>query len=405
MLKPSLIAAALSPLLLAVDCGGTAEESQQTAAPSAPVAQTARPKAEATSAARTFVARYYGRFNLPWAAAFAPGTNTIFITEKPGAMYFLDTVTRQKGTVTGLPVVDFGIQGGLGDVAFLNSEASETLGGRTIYLTWAEAGEPGTDTRGAAMGRGDLACDSPAACRIENLEVIWRQFPKVNGRGHYSHRIAFSPDEQYLFLASGERQNAVQAQNPANNLGKVLRLNLDGTPAAGNVFSGQAGKAQDIWTMGHRNPLGLAFDLRGRLWDIEHGPDGGDELNLIVGGKNYGWPEVSEGNDYDGTPIPRHSNRPGFRAPAEFWTPVIAPGGMIFYRGTMFPAFRGQAIIAGMKRGNLIRVALERNGGASEIARHEFDNRIREVEEAPDGAIWLLEDAADGRLIRLTPAG
>ena len=398
MIKPTIAAAVLSPLLLAVQCGGSAQSSP-------PAAESVTAQAEGKSKpqvleARPFAVTAFGRYNLPWAAKFAPGTTTLFITEKPGTMRFFDTVTQQQGTVTGAPAVDFGVQGGLGDIAFLPSEASATVGERTIYLSWAEAGTG--DTRGAAAGRGSLICDQPDTCRIEGLTVIWRQFPKVNGRGHYSHRFAVSPDENYLFITSGERQNAEQAQNLENNLGKVVRLNLDGSIPPDNPLVGQAGKSHDIWSWGHRNMLGLKFDARGRLWDVEHGPDGGDELNLVSKGKNYGWPIVSEGDHYDGTPIPRHSTRPGFRAPAIAWNPVIAPGDFIFYSGNLFSAWRGQAIITGMKPGNLVRVAIANNVG-TEIARHRFDSRIREIVEGPDGAIWLLEDGPGGRLLKLTP--
>lgn len=340
-----------------------------------------------------------GRFEEPWAAAFAPGTQVLFVTERAGTIKAVDLNTRRLITVSGAPQVDYGGQGGLGDIAFLPSEAAGTLNRRTIYLSWAEGG-PG-DTRGAAVGRGTLICEEADACRIDGLRVIWRQ-PKVTGRGHYSHRLAIGPDGQHLFVSSGDRQKLDPAQDTGNNLGSIVRLNLDGSPAAGNPFAGQAGKAQDIWSWGHRNVLGLAFDAQGRLWDLEHGPAGGDEINLIERGKNYGWPVVSEGDHYDGGPIPPHSTRPEFAGPALSWNPVIAPGDFIIYRGAMFPALRGQAIIGGMKPNVLVRVAFE-GETAREIARHPMERRIREVVEAPDGAILLLEDKAGARLWRLTP--
>ena len=346
-----------------------------------------------------FATEQLGEFEEPWAAAFAPGTSTLFVTEKAGTIKFYDMASKRMGTVTGAPTVDFGGQGGLGDIAFLPAEASGTIDRRTIYLSWAEAGSG--DTRGAAVGRGTLVCQEADACRIEGLQVIWRQ-PKVTGRGHYSHRFAVSPDGKHLFVASGDRQKMEPAQDTSNNLGSIVRLNLDGTPAAGNAFTGQAGKAQDIWSYGHRNTLGLAFDAQGRLWNIEHGPAGGDEINLISKGKNYGWPVVSEGDHYDGKVIPPHSTRPEFAAPAIAWNPVIAPGDFIIYRGSMFPALRGQAIIGGMKPTVLVRVAFEGEKGR-EVARNPMERRIREVVEAPDGSILLLEDKAGARLWRLTP--
>lgn len=386
----SLTAAFLSPLLLAASCG---------ASPSGDSAPVSTPAPSVNGEAFSFTAEELGRFEEPWAAAFAPGTQVLFITEKAGTIKFLDMAAKRLGTVTGAPQVAYGGQGGLGDIAFLPGEASATLGTRTIYLSWAEAGTG--DTRGAAVGRGKLFCDSADACRIEGLQVIWRQ-PKVTGQGHYSHRLAFSPDGRYLFVASGDRQKMTPAQDTSNNLGSIVRLDLDGTPAADNAFSGEAGKAQDIWSWGHRNTLGLKFDSSGRLWNLEHGPAGGDELNLVKKGANYGWPIVSEGDHYDGAVIPPHSTRPEFAAPALSWNPVIAPGDFIFYSGKLFPALKGQAIIGAMKPTALVRVATD-GESAREIARHPMERRIREIVEAPDGSILLLEDGEAGRLLRLTP--
>jgi glucose/arabinose dehydrogenase len=347
-----------------------------------------------------FSIKPHGSFDEPWAAAFVPGTPVLMITEKVGTMKFVDTRTGRLGTVTGLPTVDYGGQGGLGDVAFLPGESSATLGTRTIYLSWAEAGDG--DTRGAAVGRGSLVCEEADSCRIENMRVIWRQ-PKVSGRGHYSHRIAISPDGTHLFVASGDRQKMQPAQDTANNLGSVVRLNLDGTPASGNAFAGQAGKAQDVWSFGHRNILGLQFDAGGRLWDIEHGPAGGDELNLVRKGANYGWPVVSEGDHYGGEEIPPHSSRPEFAAQAASWNPVIAPGDFVFYSGKLWPEWKGQAIVGAMKPAALVWVAID-GESAREVARKPMERRIREIVEGPDGALWLLEDKAGGRLLELRPS-
>jgi len=348
---------------------------------------------------RDLKSQEFGTFAEPWAAAFAPGTSLLFVTEKAGTLKFVDTANRRMGTVTGLPEVAYGGQGGLGDIAFLPSEAATTLGRRTIYLTWVEAGEG--DTRGAALGRGTLVCAEADACAIEGLRVIWRQ-PKVTGRGHFGHRIAFSPDGQHLFLSSSDRQKMEPAQDTSNNLGSVVRLSLDGSPAASNPLSGQSGKAQDVWSWGHRNILGLDFDAQGRLWAAEHGPAGGDEFNLILRGANYGWPVVSEGDHYDRRDIPAHSTRPEFKAPALSWTPVIAPGDFTFYRGDLFRAWKGQAIIAAMDPAALVRVAIE-GERAREVARIPFEKRVREIVEAPDGALWILEDGKGARLLRLTP--
>jgi glucose/arabinose dehydrogenase len=238
------------------------------------------------------------------------------------------------------------------------------------------------------------------------LKVIWRQTPKVTGGGHYSHRIAFSPDGKYLFLSSGDRQKMTPAQELTSNLGKVLRLNLDGTPASGNPFAAKGSPADQIWSYGHRNLLGLAFDPQGRLWDLEHGPAGGDELNLVKPGQNYGWPLVSDGDHYDGKPIPRHSTRSDLAAPAISWNPVIAPGDFLFYTGDMFPQWKGQVLVGGMKPNVLVRVAID-GEKAREVARTRVEHRIRDIAQGPDGAVWLLEDGKDegaSRLLRLVPA-
>ena len=344
-----------------------------------------------------------GTFDAPWALAFAPGTEVLFITEKPGTMKFVDLASGRLGTVTGLPSVLNAGQGGLGDVAFLPSESAATLGSRTIYLTWAEAGDG--DTAGAALGRGTLVCEAADACRIEGLQVIWRQSPKVASRGHYSHKIAFSPDGRYLFLSSGDRQEGTPAQDLAANLGKVLRLNLDGTPADGNPFAERGGVSREIWSYGHRNLLGLQFDAGGQLWNMEHGPAGGDELNRVERGANYGWPVRSNGNDYSGADIPDHTADDGFTKPAISWNPVIAPGDFTFYSGKLWPQWRGHALFAGMGRPaiGLVRVSLAGERGTEE-ARYAFDKRLRDIVEASDGSLYVIEDGAGGRLLHLTPA-
>ena len=342
-----------------------------------------------------------GTFDQPWGTAFAPGTNVLFITEKPGTMKFVDLASGRLGTVTGTPQVAVGGQGGFGDVAFLESEAAATLGRRTIYLTWAEAAEGGA--RNAALGKGNLVCEEADACRIDGLQVIWRQSPKVASPGHFSHRIEFSPDGKYLFLGSGERMQGEPAQGLDNNLGKVLRLNLDGTPAEGNPFAAQGGVSREIWSYGHRNLAGLQFDLDGQLWDLEHGPRGGDEINKVARGSNYGWPTRSNGDDYSGTPIPDHSADDGFTKPAISWNPVIAPGDFLFYSGKLWPEWRGQALAAGLATMSIVRVSFARDRG-TEQARYKFDKRLRDIVEGPDGALYVIEDGPGGRLLRLTPA-
>ncbi|MEM7781419.1 MAG: PQQ-dependent sugar dehydrogenase [Pseudomonadota bacterium] len=334
-----------------------------------------------------------GQFERPWAIEFIPGTDTLAITEKEGRLKLMNTLTGEMLEVSGVPEVAFGGQGGFGDVAFLESEAEKT-GSRTIYLSWAEYGVGG-ETRGAVVGRGQLVCDEAmTGCSLDGLDVIWRQYPKVTGRGHYSHRISFSPDEQYMFVASGDRQKLTPAQDNTNTIGTIVRLNLDGTPAEGNPFADQRGPTRQIWSYGHRNILGMDFDAEGRLWDVEHGPAGGDELNLVAEGANYGWPTRSYGEHYDGRPIPDHTEDDGFVKPAITWTPVIAPGDMLFYDGEMFADWQGDALIAGLSSSAIIRVEID-GESATEAERVAIDGRARSLDVAPDGAIWVATDGGD----------
>ncbi len=327
-----------------------------------------------------FTLREVGRFSEPWAIAFLPGTRLALITERGGKLKLWQDGGAIR-EVAGVPQVLHAGQGGLGDVVLAPDFATSGM----IYLTWAEAGADGT--AGAALGRARLVLgDVP---RFEGLQVIWRQTPKVTGRGHYGHRIAFSPDGRHLFVASGDRQKMTPAQDPASTLGKVIRMAPDGSGA-------------EIWSLGHRNPLGLSFDPQGRLWDLEHGPRGGDELNLVERGKNYGWPLVSDGDHYDGRPIPRHATRADLAAPAISWNPVIAPGGFIFCKCDQFPTWRGQVLIAAMGTQGLVRIAIE-GTRARETERYNLETRIRAVAEREDGALFVLADKEDGRLLQLVP--
>jgi glucose/arabinose dehydrogenase len=355
--------------------------------------------AEAQSGNRPFQVEPVAQFSEPWAMAFLPGGRQALITEKAGRLK-LWTMGGAAIDVSGVPSVDYGGQGGLGDVVLHPQFAENGL----VYLSFAEAGEGGS--RGAAVGRGRLVTEGGGA-RLDGFEVIWRQVPKMNGRGHYGHRIAFSPDGRHMFISSGDRQEFEPAQDMASNAGKILRLNPDGTVPADNPFASRGGVTAQIWTLGHRNPLGIAFDGDGRLWEVEMGPAGGDEMNLIERGRNYGYPRVSNGDHYDGRDIPDHSPGDGFEPPRVTWTPVISPGDMIIYTGAMFPEWRGDALVGGLSGQALVRVDLD-GASAREAERWGMGARIREVEQAPDGSVWLLEDqrnGAGGRLLRLTPAG
>ncbi len=336
----------------------------------------------------------FGTFNEPWAMTFLPD-GRLLVTEKSGQLRLFNTTTKTTGTITGLPTVAYGGQGGLGDVVLHPQYASN----RYVYYSYAEAGS--NNTRGAVVARAVLTLDANGGGSLGTAQIVWRQSPKVSGEGHYSHRIAFGGDGK-LWITSGDRQQATPAQDMSKNLGKVIRLNDNGSVPADNPFAGQGGVAAEVWSLGHRNPLGIAFDAGGKLWTHEMGPAGGDELNLIERGNNYGWPTVSNGDNYDGTTIPDHPTRPEFNAPEAWWTPVISPAGFIIYSGDLFPYFRGSGLIAGLSSQALVRIQFDGATGR-EVERYAMGKRIREVEQGPDGAIWVLEDGSGGRLLKLTP--
>jgi glucose/arabinose dehydrogenase len=352
--------------------------------------------ASAQANAQPFQVTPIAEFQEPWAMTFLPGGRQALITEKEGRLK-LWTVGGGAIDVAGVPEVAYGGQGGFGDVIVHPDFASNNI----VYLSWAEAGDG--DTRGAAVGRARLVVEGDAA-RLDGLQVIWRQVPKVTGQGHYAHRLLFSPDGRHLFISSGDRQKFDPAQDMNSNMGKIVRLNPDGSVPEDNPFAGQGGVAAQVWTLGHRNPLGIAFAPDGRFWESEMGPAGGDEMNIIVRGRNYGYPIVSNGDHYDDRPIPDHDTRPDFEAPKVTWTPVISPGATIIYTGDMFPQWRGDALLAGLSSEALVHVDIE-GDSAREANRWPMGRRIREVEQAPDGSIYLLEDGDGGRLLHLTPAG
>jgi aldose sugar dehydrogenase len=336
-----------------------------------------------------------GTFNEPWAMTFLPGGKQALITEKGGKLLLWEA-GKPSTIISGTPTVDYGGQGGLGDVILAPDFA--TTG--TIYLSWVEAGERGT--RGAVVGQAqlDLKGEKPS---ISYAKIIWKQVAKVEGRGHYGHRLAFSPDGKYLYISSGERQKFDPAQDMNSNMGKIVRILPNGGLPADNPFASETSMTQsEIWSLGHRNPLGLAFDDKGNLWNHEMGPEGGDEINLVKRGANYGYPKVSNGSHYGGKDIPDHKAGDGFEAPKVWWNPSISPGGLIYYNGTMFPQWKGSLFLGGLGSEALIRVQV--NGeNANKADQWSMGTRIREVEQDPDGAIWLLEDGPKGRLLKLTP--
>src|SRR5438552_3024742 len=364
-------------------------------------------------------------FNLPWRLAFLPD-GRMLVTEKVGPVWLV-TQQGQKILVANTPPVYWQGQNGMLGVFISPRYATD----QSIYLTYVEPGDYGG---GLALARARLNATANSA-RLEKLEVLWRQMPKGKG-GQEGAQIAFSPDGQYLFLTVGDRQRFTPAQDPDQPEGKILRLTLDGKPAPGNPNFEKTGAATihlidtpsdtetaktakvvstytftapnttpaETWTSGHRTPYGLAFSPTGELWELEHGPRGGDELNLIEKGKNYGWPLVGYAPNYNGVPIPHPDTRPDFAKPAIYWVPVIAPGSLMFYRGTQtFPQWNGNGFIGGMGTQSLTRVIFDGKGGAKTAERWNVGHRIRDVEEGPDGSLWLLEDTNSGALIHVTP--
>jgi len=349
------------------------------------------------NAGSMLLAESFASFNEPWAMTFLP-TGEILITEKTGTLLLVDPDEGSKVAVKGVPKVAYAGQGGLGDV-ILHPLYKEN---HWIYLSYAEQDSSGN--KGAVVVRAKLVraqfIPGSEKPQLENLEVIWRQIPKVSGSGHYSHRLAFSPDGK-LFITSGERQKQTPAQSWTQNLGKVIRLNADGSVPSDNPFQDKGELAKTFWSLGHRNLLGIAFDKQGQLWTHEMGPRHGDEFNLTLAGDNYGWPIVSWGDQYSGIPIADHDSRPEFNPPEVYWVPTVAPSGLIIYSGSMFPKWEGNAFIGGLRSKSLLRIKIT-GIQAEEAERFTMEKRIREVEQGPNGAIWVLEDEKGGRLLRLS---
>lgn len=350
-----------------------------------------------SSSDKPFETTVVADFDEPWAMTFIPGTAYALITEKKGKL----KLWENEGAVVdveGVPAVAYGGQGGLGDVILHPDFANNGY----VYLSYAEAGDGGF---GAAVARGKLDLKAPKPA-LTDVQVIWRQEPKVSGQGHYGHRMAFGPDGM-LYISSGERQKFQPAQDLNQNLGKIVRLTDGGMIPSDNPFYDQGRVKSQIWSYGHRNPLGLAFDAQGRLWNQEMGPEGGDELNLVKKAANYGYPKVSNGRNYGAATddLPDHAPGDGFEAPKVFWNPAISPGGLMIYSGDLFKDWKGSAFIGGLGAKALVRVKLD-GENATKADQWDMGARIREVEQGPDGAIWVLEDqraGSEGRLLKLTP--
>ncbi|KAI0183103.1 Glucose/Sorbosone dehydrogenase [Xylaria flabelliformis] len=315
----------------------------------------------------------------PWAIAFLPD-NRVLVTERRGNLRLVDPVTKAMGTITGVPAVAYAGQGGLHDVALHPQYAENSV----IYISYAESGTGGA---GGAVAQAKLTLDANGGGALSGLQ--------------FACRLLFGPDGA-LWISSGEINQMTPAQSMTSNLGKVIKLYDNGTAFAGNPFASQGAVQAQIWSLGHRNPLGIDWDAQGRLWEVEMGPMGGDELNLIKSGANYGWPVVSEGRHYDGRTIPAHSTRPDLEPPKAFWVPVISPAGLIIYKGDLFSSWKGNAIITSLSAQGIVRATIT-GDTAKEAQRISMGRRMRGIREDKDGAIWVIEDGAGGRLLKLTP--
>lgn len=382
--------------LLLVACSGdpdpTNSPTPQPSNPSTQAVQSPSPSATLSPPdGDPFEVAEHDTLNQPWALEFTPNGDWLLITQRTGELLARNQSTGELHEITGLPDVTVAGQGGLGDVLVI----PEFTDSGTIYFSWVEAADGGT---GAAVTKAQLDLTT---FEITAPQVIWRQHPKVNGDDHFSYRLALDPSGSHLFVSSGERKQQSPAQDRSNNLGSIVRLNLNGSIPADNPFVSDG--SQDIWSYGHRNPLGLAFDADRNLWSTEMGPQGGDELNLIEEGQNYGWPAASNGSHYDDTDIPDHQEGDGFLAPKLWWTPSISPGSLMIYDGELFPYWQGDAFIGALSGEALVRVDLS-GADATEGDRWDMGFRVREVEQGPDGSIWLLSDGDQGQLLELRPA-
>ncbi len=364
-------------------------------------------------------------FALPWRMAFLPD-GQMLVTEKIGPVWLVSPTGEKIAPLSNTPAVFWQGQTGMLGVYVSPRYATD----QTIYLTYIEPGDYGG---GLTLARGKLVLGRVP--RLTDFNVLWRQLPRGKG-GHPGGQVVFSPDGQYLFLSVGDRQRMTPAQDISQPAGKILRMTLDGKPAPDNPFVGKAGDAtiplfdppQDteaaksakpvsmytfqgpnqtpsyVYALGFRAAYGLAFTANGELWEIEHGPRGGDELNFIEKGKNYGWPLVSYGMNYNEVPIPNPDTRTDLTKPVLYWTPVIAPGNLMVYRGSKtFPQWDGNGFISGLGSMTLNRIIFDGKGGAKAAERWDIGKRIRDVEQAPDGSLWMLEDANPGALIHITP--
>lgn len=340
--------------------------------------------------------RVAGPLEHPWGLAFLPD-GSMLVTERPGRLRLATPQGRLSEPLKGLPRIDSGGQGGLLDVA----TAPDFAQSRRVYISYTEPGEGGVN--GTAIAHGRLSDDGTA---LEQVTVIFQQMPKFSGRHHFGSRLAFAPDG-VLFATLGERNSQREkAQDLSTHLGKIVRINPDGSVPKDNPFVGRSDARPEIYSYGHRNPQGLTIHPEtGQLWEHEHGARGGDEINLPQPGRNYGWPVISYGVHYSGAKIGQGQERQGMEQPIHYWDPSIAPSGMAFYNGDKFPDWKGDLFVGALVQTHLARLEVE----GTRIVREErlledWGERIRDVRAGPDGALYLLNDHPDAAIWRLVPA-
>lgn len=329
----------------------------------------------------------------PWALEFLPD-GRMLVTERLGQLRIVSVGGEVSPPLAGVPLVQALGQGGLLDVALDPAFASN----RRVYLSFSEPGPGGN--AGTAVARGRLTDTA-----LEDVSVIYRQAPKVSGRGHYGSRLVFRRDGT-LFVTQGDRQCCRdRAQRMDETIGKIVRINADGTIPTDNPFVGRAGTLPEIWSVGHRNAQGAALHPgTGELWTVEHGARGGDELNVPRAGRNYGWPVITYGIDYSGMRIGEGTHKEGMEQPVYYWDPVIAPSGLLFYTGDAIPGWRGSLLIGSLSPGGLVRLELT-DGRVTREERYltELRERIRDVAQGPDGLVYVVTDNSDGRVLRVRP--
>lgn len=368
----------LLPLLLAVAGTGACQDGPQ-------VAPSGATRVTVTSVARGL--------EHPWSLAFLPD-GRMLVTERPGRLRYVTREGAVSDPIAGVPKVHAQGQGGLLDVVLDPAFAENSI----IYLSYAEPAPDGTNGTAVARARLDGAA-------LAELQVIFRQQPKFKSNHHFGSRLVFARDGN-LFVTTGERNSERnKAQDLGTHIGKILRITADGGVPADNPFVGREGVRPEIWSYGHRNAQGAALHPdTGQLWEHEHGPRGGDEINLPQAGKNYGWPVITYGREYSGPAIGEGAAKPGMEQPVHYWVPSIAPSGMAFHDGRSYPAWRGQLFVGALAANQLVRLRVDPSGKVLEEERIAIGKRVRDVREGPDGALYLVTDEDAGEVLRVVPA-